>query len=348
MPRTFPISLALPTLLATAPCWAELPRLEAQLKALEQEDTFYGSVLVTQSGKPLHRADYGFADEAKTVRNGASFVYYAPFLSEPMTAAMMEMAQERGLLSLDAPIGTYLHAFKDKSAPRVRDLLCHASGFPVFKLNMLLNAKPGTLTLEDLASGLAERPLLEEPGKRFVWMFNNDEMAGLVLETVTGRPYPALLSDWILKPLGMTRTGVGIAPWPMPWGTRLGSFQKDLALWKGGYRCSEGLYSTVEDLDRFFCALSGGHLISAQGYRDMQTEYVKDGEEGATLAFNVTKAGAIRNGGHDRSGFQAIFWFDPRYDLRILVLSNRWMDAEGRPLRSVIVPSVYAELGLKE
>lgn len=348
MPRTLPIFLTLPALLAAAPCWADLPRLEASLKALEQEDTFYGSVLVTQGGKPIHRADYGFADEAKTVRNGAPFVYYAPFLNEPMIAAMMEMAQERGLLSLDAPLGTYLAAFKGKPAPRLRDLLCHASGFPVFKLNMLLNAKPGTLTLADLASGLAERPLLEEPGKRFVWMFNNDEMAGLVLETVTGQPYPELLSDWILKPLAMNRTGVGIPSVPMAWGTRVASFQKEVALWKGGYRCSEGLYSTVEDLDRFFSALSGGRLISAQGYLDMQTAYVKDGEEGATLAFNMTKVGALRNGGDDRSGFHAIFWFDPRYDLRILVLCNRWMDAEGRKLRSVIVPPVYADLGLKE
>ncbi|HNX31087.1 MAG TPA: serine hydrolase domain-containing protein [Holophaga sp.] len=254
------------------------------------------------------------------------------------------------MLSLDAPLGTYLPPFKGRPAPRVRDVLCHASGLPVFKLNMLLNARPGTLTLADLASGIAERPLLEEPGKRFVWAFNNDELAGLVLETVTGKPYPALLSEWILKPLGMARTGVGLVPegQAVAWETRLAEFRKNLALWKGSYRCSVGLYSTLEDLDRFFDALSGGRLVSARAYQDMQAPYVKDGAEGAALGFNVAESGVLHNGGDDGSGFYAVFWYDPRHDLRILALGNRWMDLEGRSLRKVLVPEVYASLGLRE
>lgn len=340
--------LTLFALALAMPVFAQLPRLDDTLRALEEEGTFYGSVLVAKGGAPVLRSAYGFGDEAKTEKNAPSSVYYAPWMNEPMLAALAEMAQERGLLSLDAPIGTYLPAFKDRPAPRVRDLLCHASGFPVFKLDMLLNAQPGTLTLADLASGIAERPLLEEPGKHFVWMFNNDDLAGLVLETVTGKPFPALLSEWLLKPLGMDRTGVGLPAPRIAWGLRQAAFQKDLALWKGGYRCSEGLYSTLDDLDRFFSAWTGGRLLSARAYQDMQASYVKDGGEAACLGFNTSPSGQLHNGGDDRSGYHAIFWYDPRQDVRILVLCNRWMDAEGRNLRKVLVSAAYEALGLKE
>ena len=339
------------TLFALAPAspgFAQLSKLDARLKSLEEEGAFYGSVLVSKGGSPIFRTDYGFADEAKTMRNGPTFVYYAPMVNEPLLAALAEMAQERGLLSLDAPLGTYLPAFKGKPAPRVRDLLCHASGLPIFKLNMLLNAQPGTLTLADLATGIAERPLLEEPGRHFVWAFNNDDLAGLVLETVTGKPYPALLAEWILKPLGMAQTGVGVPTQPIAWGTRLAGFQKDLALWKGGYRCSTGMYSTVDDLERFFLALTGGQLVSARAYQDMLASYVKDAASGSALGFDVDPSGILHNAGDDASGFHAVFWYDPRYDLRILALVNRWMDAEGRNLRKTLVPEVYAALGLKE
>ena len=345
---TFSLRLALPAVLAAAPALAQLPQLDATLKQFEQEDTFYGSVLVTRGGVTLFRTAYGFGDEAKTEKNSAATVYYAPWMNEPMLAALAEMAQDRGLLSLDAPIGTYLPAFKGRPAPRVRDLLSHASGFPVFRLNMLLDAQPGTLTLADLASGLAERPLLEEPGKRFVWMFNNDELAGLVLETVTGKPFPDLLSEWLLKPLGMDRTGLGLPAPRLAWGLRQAAFQKDLALWKGGYRCSEGMYSTLDDLERFFSALASGRLLSARANQDMRAPYVKDGTEDVCLGFNTTPSGQLHNGGDDESGCRAIFWYDPRHDLRILVLCNRWMDAEGRNLRKILVPAAYASLGLKE
>lgn len=342
--------LAVFTLAMAIPAFAQLPRLDSFLKGLEEEGTFYGSVLVVKDGSPVFRTACGFADEAKTVRNGPAFVYYASWMNEPMIAALAEMAQERGLLSLDAPIGTYLAPFQGRPAPTLRNLLCHASGLPVFKLNMLLNAQPGTLTLADLASGIAEKPLLEDPGKHFAWMFNNYELAALVLENVTGKPYPELLSEWILKPLGMTRTGAGPVPAdrPIAWGPRLADFQKDLALWRNGYRCSMGLHSTVDDLERFFSALGGGRLLPAPAYQDMQKACVQDGPDGEALGFAVMSGGILAIGGHDSSGFQSIFRYDPRYDLRILILANRWMDAEGRGLQKVVVPEVYAALGLKE
>jgi CubicO group peptidase (beta-lactamase class C family) len=342
--------LALSILGAMIPGFAQLPNLDAYLKGLAQEGTFYGSVQVVKGDTTVFRGDYGFRDEAQTQPNGPSSVYYASFLCEPILATLAMKAQELGLLSLDAPIGTYLPAFKNKPSPRVRDLLCHASGLPVYKPNMLLNAQPGSLTLAALASGIAERPLLETPGTRFVWMFNNYDLAGLILETVTGKPYPILLSEWLLQPLGMSRTGVGVPPktQTIAWGTRLAAFQKDLTLWQGGYRCSMGLYSTVEDLGLFLQALATGRIVSAQSYQAMKATHVKDGTEGVGIGFFVDPSGVLHNGGHDASGYQALFWFDPRYDLRVLILGNRWMDAEGRSVRSLMVLEVYAALGLSE
>jgi CubicO group peptidase (beta-lactamase class C family) len=262
---------------------------------------------------------------------------------------LVMMAQERGLVSLDAPIGTLLPEFRDKPGPRVKDLLCHAAGFPVYSLDVKY-AESGTCTLAGVAAGIAAEPLLAAPGTRFDWEYKDYAMVGYILELLTGKPLPTVLSEWILQPLKMRKTGAGLYPGgkELAWTTRFTQFQESLAQWKGGYLPSDCVYSTVDELELFFSALASGKLISADSYKVMQTALVNDGKDGSGLGFAITPSGAIWEAGHNHGGYRALFWYDPRYDLRIIMLGNRWMPTSGSVINKILCSEIYSALGLKE
>ena len=337
-------------LVVAVPGFAQLPKLDAFLKGLEEEGTFYGAVLVVRGGAPIFRGDYGFRDEAQTQKNDAASVFYTPGIEETMLATLVLMAQERGLVALDAPIGNYLPEFRDKPGPRVRDLLCHAAGFDVFRLDEGKHAKPGTLTLAALAAGTAEKPLLVSPGIRFDHEEKDYDLLGYLLERVTGKPFPAVLSEWILEPLALKHSGAGLQPAgkELAWTNSLIKFQGSLARWKGGYQPSECVYSTPGELELFFSALASGKLVSAQSYKAMQTAIVNDGQDGISLGLVIKPSGALWNAAVSEYGYRSLYLFDPRQDLRIIILGNRWMSITGKSFAKTLLPAVYSALELKE
>ena len=342
--------LTLFALVAATPGFAQLPKLDAFLKGLEEEGIYAGSVLVVRGGSPIFRGDYGFRDEAQTQKNDAASVFYVAEVEETILATLVMMAQERGLVSLDASIGTLLPEFRDKPGPRVQDLLCHAAGFGAYSLDRVKYAESGMRTLAGAAAEIAAEPQLVAPGTRFDWEHKDYAMVGYILETVTGKPLPTVLSEWILQPLKMKKTGAGLYPGgkELAWVSRFTQFQESLAQWKGGYLPSDCVYSTVDELEIFFSALASGKLVSADSYKAMQTALVNDGKDGSGLGIAITPSGAIWEAGHDRGGYRGLFWYDPRYDLRIIMLGNKWMPASGSSINKILCSEIYSALGLKE
>jgi D-alanyl-D-alanine carboxypeptidase len=338
-------------LVAMAPGTAQLPQLDTFLQRLAQEGTFYGSVLVTRGSRPVFRGDYGFQDANGTEPIGPAARFYAPWMTEPMLAVLVLKAQERGLLALDAPLGNYLPGFRDKPGLRLQDLLCHSSGLVSVQLDLSPKAGSGH-TLAGVAEEMAWRALAEPPGKHFSFNHTNYDLVGLVLETVTGKSCPALLDQWILQPLGLARTGLGVFPGGQsaPWTYQLANYQKNLAAWRGGYHCANGLYTTVEDLDRFFQALTEGQLLSPASWeamRAVRVPYPYEPGAGAGFGLNILAGNVLQMGNYDGTGFQSLAWCDPGAQVRIMLLGNRWTDLEGRLLRRVVVPEVYSALGLR-
>lgn len=343
--------LGLLALAAAVPGLSQLPKLDAYLDGLAQEGTFCGSVRVVKGGVTVFQGDYGFRDEAQTRKNDPASVYYIPGVDETVLATLVMMAQERGLISLDEPIGTYLPEFRDKPGPRVRDLLCHAGGYSAFVPNTFGGAQPGTLTLPALASAIAERPMLAPPGTVYAWKFQDYDLLGYILERVAGKPFPSVLSEWALEPLGLKHSGAGRHPagQDLAWASRFSQFQETLALWQGGYRPSICVYATPDDLGRFFSALASGRLISSTSWQRMETAVVRAKGQGIGLGLTIEPSGVtFKYVNSDWVGYRSLFLYDPRYDLRIILLCNKWMPASGIGLNTVLRSEIYAALGLKE
>ena len=126
-----------------------------------------------------------------------------PVASVTKTLAALLAARlcQDGVVAWDEP----LPAPDDVRAPiSLRTLLRHAAGVP-FELDPA-HWGPTSLTEPELTNAVAQPPRLPLPPG--TWHYSNlgYAMAARVLEHATGQAFPALLTERLLRPLGMTRT----------------------------------------------------------------------------------------------------------------------------------------------
>ncbi len=105
-----------------------------------------------------------------------------------------------GKLSLDAPVQTYLPAFKQ---PHIacRHLLAHTSGLPAWKPLYIETDSP-----EDVIEHLGSMPLEAAPGEKVTYSCLGYILMGKLISGITGESLERLAHNAIFKPLGMNRT----------------------------------------------------------------------------------------------------------------------------------------------
>jgi CubicO group peptidase (beta-lactamase class C family) len=124
-------------------------------------------------------------------------------LSKLFTALVAIQQLERGTLSLDASVASYLPEFgaRCKDHTTIRHLLTHTSG-----LRPDLPFYEYRTRAEQRALLYSEKPRAT-PGTAYIYSDLNLIALQFVLEKVTEQPLDALVRDGITRPLGMTDTG---------------------------------------------------------------------------------------------------------------------------------------------
>jgi CubicO group peptidase (beta-lactamase class C family) len=121
------------------------------------------------------------------------------------TGTVMMILSERGLVDLDAPMRTYVPELrlKDEEAARtvtVLQLLNHTAGWSG---DLHDNTGDGDDARERFLDVLAGAEQLSPPGKEASYNNAAVNLAGLVIERVTGKTYEAVVAELLFAPLGM-------------------------------------------------------------------------------------------------------------------------------------------------
>ena len=126
-----------------------------------------------------------------------------------VTAAVMQLV-DQGKIDLDAPVTRYLPDFKMADERykdiTVRMLLNHSSGLMSAAHNMILFADGDRSATEDLLETLSTQRLAADPGAYSVYCNTGFTLAELVVEAVSGKPFPEYLHEAILAPNGLENT----------------------------------------------------------------------------------------------------------------------------------------------
>jgi CubicO group peptidase (beta-lactamase class C family) len=249
---------------------------------------------------------------------------------------------EQGKLSLDDLVCKYIPNFKVKDAEAsarvtIGHLLNHTSGWMG---DYFTDTGAGEDALEKYVEKMADLEQLTPLGA--IYTYNNAafNVAGRVIEVITGKAYETAVREWVLDPLEMSNSFF------FPGEVMLRRFvvghvwkenEEKLIIarpWDMG-RCEAacgGLVSDVQDQLRYArfhmgngVTSNGERLLSSESLERMQTPGVMAGGDGwIGLNWFIEDIGGVRFVSHGGStnGQQSAFWMAPEAGLALTVMTN--------------------------
>lgn len=243
-------------------------------------DQFSGALLLAHHGKPVLTRAYGMANRQESIPNRADTIFGLGSVSKTFVSVAVTQLVQRGTMSFDGTLGTYLDGFPAEIANRVtlHHLLTHTSGIgrpPVSRGNGQPQRPEPRSPEEAMEAELAQvrrLPLQFAPGTKHSYSNDGFLVLGAVVARVSGGSFYDYVREHVFGPAGMTRTDYltndqvlakeDVAhPYarqrpgaPAVDGTTLPLFGSSLGPAGGGY-------STVSDLLCYAVALEDGTLL---------------------------------------------------------------------------------------
>ncbi|GAA4498065.1 hypothetical protein GCM10023191_042650 [Actinoallomurus oryzae] len=242
--------------------------MRAYLRGLA-ENGFTGSVQVVRRGQVLARFAAGEADEKNHIPLRPDTVFRLASVTKQFTAMLILKLRDQGLLRLDDPVCPYLIPTFIKACPKawrtitVRETVTHTSGIPdIQNLPGFYAELSQPTTIQELIQRFINLPLDFPPGTSWKYTNSGFILAGAIIETVTHKPYGAVLHDEITGPLKLPHTG--FSPGDPPPGYAKGYFTlgSPAPPINGSQAYSAtGIFSNTDDLVRWDRSF-GAYLVA--------------------------------------------------------------------------------------
>ena len=198
------------------------PAIAAALQPFIDRSALAGVIaLVADRERILSIDALGWADIAAAKPMLPETMVWIASQTKPITAILLMMLVEEGLIDLDLPLETYLPEFKGQwlaaesddehmllrrptRPATARDCLSHLSG-------MAFASALETPTLDGLPLDVAVRsyamsPLQTEPGTSYAYSNEGINIAGRLVEKLSGMPFERFFEERLTVPLGLADT----------------------------------------------------------------------------------------------------------------------------------------------
>ena len=283
------------------------------------------SLAVTDRDGLVASATFGYADLSARRPVAAETAFEHGSIGKTFTAVVLLQLHDEGRLDLQAPVVRHLPWFDVRSEHgpiAVQHLLTHTAGL-VMGSDASGDSRFDVWALRETETGFP-------PGERFHYSNVGYRTLGYLLEDLTGRPYPELVRERILEPLGMAATdpavtgetrrrlAVGYERWyddrphrrHDPWVP---------APWLETSTADGSLAGTAEDLAVFLRALlnRGRGLLAPESFELM----LREADEW-TYGYGLESRGTLVRHGGSMPGFGSTMLGDLEAGLGVVVLVN--------------------------
>src|SRR5262249_55717220 len=151
------------------------------------------------------------ADLEPDVRITPETIFEAGSVSKQFTAAAILLLAREHKLSLDDPVRQYIPELPDYHTPlTIRHMLTHTSGLRDWGNIAAIAGWPRTSRVHTHAHVLEivshQQALNFTPGTRWSYSNTGYNLAAIIVERVSGQPFPAFTRAHLFEPLGMTHT----------------------------------------------------------------------------------------------------------------------------------------------
>lgn len=355
-----------------------LQRIDARLQDYIDRGEVAGVVgLIARRGKVVYHKSFGYRDAEARAPMTNDVIFRIASMTKPIASVALMMLWEEGRFQLRDPVAKYLPEFAAMEVARpvepgdsargpyttakatrpitIQHLLTHTAGLanPYRGITRSLynelraNRKPGG-TVGDYVSKLAKLPLNFQPGEHWEYGPATD-VAGHLVEVLSGATLDEFLADRIFGPLGMPDTHFYLPSAKLP---RFAALYRpdqegkiELQETPDGksrwvrpphvyFSGAGGLVSTASDYFRFHqMMLNGGELdgvrlLSPRTVRLMTTNHIggkpvwlRGAGYGFGLGYSVTTDAGLSampngEGTYGWGGaFCTVFWVDPEAEL---------------------------------
>ncbi|MBR5626452.1 MAG: beta-lactamase family protein [Thermoguttaceae bacterium] len=292
-------SWLLAVLITAGSLWAESPKMREALQPFIDRGEMPGIVSVLATKDKILQIDcVGYADVEKQIPIAPDQVLWIASTTKFFTSTALMMLVDEGKVSLDDPIEKYLPEMANlkvglvkqdnllvlqtpENKPTVRHALSHQSGWP-FQTEMMDKFGSDCLPLQKELFEISRTPLNFQPGTNFNYSELGIDVAGGIIEVVTGKSYEDFLQERIFDPLGMKDTSF----WPSQelqqnrWlqchtKNADGKLERcDIPMMKHPYEDKNvrfpepgsGIFSTANDLTKFFQMHAAGGVYEGKRY----------------------------------------------------------------------------------
>ena len=266
---------------------------EAKLSDIMQSyhnyNMFDGAVLVAENGKVVYKGAFGLANREWNIPNKTDTKFMLGSVSKPLTATLMLIQVQKGLIDLNKTLADYLPEFKNKPAANVtiKQLLGHTSGMPNYDItkDFFPRISRQNFSRENYVKVYIDSAISFEPGSRYFYSSWGYFTLGYIMERVTGKTYSQLMKEDIFDKAGMANSGsyhhMQIVPnratgYDYSFGGFTSADFRDQSNTMG----TGDLYSTVNDLFKFHIAISNNTLLNKQLTDEMFTPGIRPARYG--------------------------------------------------------------------
>jgi len=194
------------------------PLIHREIENLVGNNHISGALFLVANHQQIISLDSaGYADIAARRPITPDTFFWIASMTKPLTAVCCMMLVEEGKIQLDDPVENYLPDFKNQllrteqgelkppqHAITLREVLSHTAGLPFSSPleSPTLDIHP----LCDTVASYARESLFFEPGSRYLYSNEGINIAGRIIEIISGMSYEQFLQDRLLSPLTMNDT----------------------------------------------------------------------------------------------------------------------------------------------
>ncbi len=305
--------------------------LREYIEIQQQRLHFNGVVLVTKNNRPLYSIAVGKASQELNVPMISSAVFRVASVSKQFTAMLVALAMQEKRLHPEDSLAMFFPSLKDTAWRHItiHQLLSHTSGIPhnegISDYWTIKSRLP--LTKEQALAEIFNTKLLFTAGAGMSYSSPGYFLLASILESVYKCSYEKLLSEKILQPLQMNRTGIYhsgeiiqgmVAGYHLLSDSLIAAPYRDYSFMKG----SGDLYSNADDLAKWNNSFSDNNIWS-EGLRKMLfTVYTQESSAyGYGWFYRPGKRSAWYHGGGS-FGCSALSAWYPEEKISITILSN--------------------------
>lgn len=381
-----------------------LQRLDRYMQGYVDDGKLAGIVtLLARKGEVFHHESFGMMDIESGAAMDPDSIFRIYSMTKPITSVALMTLHEEGEFQLDDPLSAFIPELGNltvctgwgqtgpileaqKSPITIRQVLSHTAGFaygfhqdsPVEQMYRDANVTSRDSDLRTMMKKLGELPLAYQPGTNWRYSVATD-VAGRLVEVLSGQTFDKYLIETIFEPLGMEDTAFHVPEekldrLPAVYGPSdsgpIQALDRPYDQPPAGLSGGGGLVSTAGDYSRF-CqmmvnggSLNGTRILGPKTVDLMTVSHLPDAVKtfslsegrsdytqgcGFGLGFRIIEDVA-RNGVAGSAGSYSwggaastYFWIDPVEDMYAIFMTQ-FMPSGHYPIRAEFQTLVYQAL----